>query len=404
MSESLLFNHLAQRNNRSGAVLALVVILLPVMLILAAISINLAYMQLVSTEVQIAADVAAMAGAETLGRTQNTQMAVQAAILQASRNDVGGAAFQLGTSDVRFGQVFPVANGRWRYEANSYATNAVQVDARTGANASHAAIPLFFGNVLSTTQFTPQASARSGIIQADICLCIDRSGSMNWDMSGNFESFPIPNPSLISFTDWGPLHQLYLSPPHPTDSRWARLRSAVDSFFNEVASMGFAPHVSLVTWASDHYIPSPFDETWYAAHLDVPLSNNSVSVQQLAVKNQLDAFGAHRIMGGTNMSAGLDLAVATVTGPNSRPYVNKVVVLFTDGEWNAGRDPMEAAYDARDAGVVVHTVALLATSAAPLMQQIASTTGGLSFEATNQKQLESAFREIAKQIGVTLIE
>ncbi len=61
-------------------------------------------------------------------------------------------------------------------------------------------------------------------------------------------------------------------------------------------------------------------------------------------------------MGGTNLSAGLDNAVAVLSGANSNRFSSKVVVLLTDGQWNQGRDPTAAAYDARAAGIIVHCV------------------------------------------------
>ena len=52
--------------NRDGAIVPLFAILLPVLLVLAAYSVNLAYMQLTTTELRIATDVTSHAGGRAL--------------------------------------------------------------------------------------------------------------------------------------------------------------------------------------------------------------------------------------------------------------------------------------------------------------------------------------------------
>ena len=54
-------------NQRRGAVIPLFAFLLPVLMIFCAMAINLAYMQLANTEMQIAVDVAVHAGGRRLG-------------------------------------------------------------------------------------------------------------------------------------------------------------------------------------------------------------------------------------------------------------------------------------------------------------------------------------------------
>jgi Mg-chelatase subunit ChlD len=109
------------------------------------------------------------------------------------------------------------------------------------------------------------------------------------------------------------------------------------------------------------------------------------------------------MMGGTNLSSGLGQAVGHITSQNARTITNKVVVLFTDGMWNDGRSPILAAQDARNAGVIVHTVSVI-TSAQPDLQQVAAITGGMSFTTQNEAQLRAAFREIAASLQIVMIE
>jgi Ca-activated chloride channel homolog len=68
---------------------------------------------------------------------------------------------------------------------------------------------------------------------------------------------------------------------------------------------------------------------------------------------------------------------------------------MTDGQWNVGRDPIEAAKDARDAGIVVHTVSML-TGYQPDLATIAEITGGKYYRTSNAQELSDAFRELAR--------
>lgn len=109
------------------------------------------------------------------------------------------------------------------------------------------------------------------------------------------------------------------------------------------------------------------------------------------------------MMGATNLSAGLDMAVDVLRGPSSSSFANKVVILMTDGEWNDGRHPVDAAADARDAGITVHCITVL-TAHQPDVQQIAAMTGGRYYNTYNEQQLREAFQEIARSLPIVLTD
>jgi Ca-activated chloride channel homolog len=109
------------------------------------------------------------------------------------------------------------------------------------------------------------------------------------------------------------------------------------------------------------------------------------------------------MMGATDLSAGLDRAVSVLTGPNSTAFSNKVVILLTDGEWNFGRHPLEAARDARDAGVIVHCVLMLTTDQ-PVIRQVAQITGGRYYVTNNESELRQAFHELARSLPVVMTQ
>lgn len=390
---------------RRGASLVLIATMLTTFLIVAAITIDYAYIGLVRTELRIAADAAAKAGAEALGRTGNSEEAVAAAVQYAALNNVGGKPLQIRDTDVILGRLQWQKNGNWQFEEGAKPHNALRVDALTGKDALHPAIPLHFGVLLGRPDISPKHSSTAGQQNVTVCLCLDRSGSMLFDMSGEDFSYPPNNPNLINFTALGPIWQNHLSPPHPTLSRWAVLRDAVELFLLEVGESSPPPRTGLVTWASDYTMPvSPFT-VFKAATIDfgVPQGHMPWKTNAKHISNAVQKLGVVPMMGATNLSSGLDLAVDALSSPSAGVSGNKVVILMTDGQWNAGRDPIAAAHDARNAGVVVHTITML-TSHQPDVQQVAAITGGRHYTTNNEAEIKHAFRELARSLQVVLVE
>ncbi len=399
--------HLGNKaTKRRGAAFVLITAMLFVFVISAAFTINYSYMQLVRTELRAATDAAAKAGAEALARTENTTLARQEAIRYAAANRVAGQPFLLGTNDVEFGRVSPQGVGRWNFKSGGNSLNAVRINARTGNGAANSAIPLFFSSVLGRDSFTPAYTATAGQQEVEVCLCLDRSGSMAFDMSGTDWAYAPGNPLFVSRSGLSTRDQNYYSPPHPTASRWAALRDAVDLFLTEAGKYNPPPRTALVTWANGMtsgvspyaYSPSSSTELVLPASSGHNWANNKSSVQT-AINNR----GSSPVIGGTNLSAGLDLAVSVLRGTNSSIYTSKVVILLTDGEWNAGRDPTVAAYDARGQGITVHTISML-TSLQPDLQAVATITGGKYIGTSNTVELRNAFIELARSLPVVLTD
>lgn len=383
--------------DRTGAAAILMVAMLGVFLVLAAVTVDYAYIQLIRTELRAATDASAKAGAEALSRTENAQLAIEAAISCANDNKVAGRNVTLTEADIILGRSVTGANGRWNFQAGVTPYNSMRV------NATSDAVPLFFGNILGRSHFTAAHKTVAGQQEIDVCLSLDRSGSMLFDMTGVDFSYPTGNPKLSSFTAWGETWRYHLSPPHPTKSRWAVLNRAVTDFYNEVQDFTPPPRTSLVTWGSAYTMPIAPSTFFPAATTHVNLSSAPFSTQRGNVKGVIDQLGEQPMMGGTNLAAGLDRAIQVVTGPGSRALTNKVIILFTDGMWNDGRHPRLAAQDAKAAGIIVHTVSMLTQQQADL-EEVAQITGGTAYTTNNEEELRAAFRDIAKSLQVVMIE
>lgn len=386
--------------------MVLIVFMLFTFIAAAAITIDFAYMQLAQAELRVATDAAAKAGAEALARTESKSKARAEAVRYAELNTVAGEPFLLRKSDVVVGRLAFGSNGRWDFVPNLNPPNAVRIDARTGKGARHPAIPLFFGRILGRENFTPSYQATAGQQQVEVCLCLDRSGSMLFDMSGDNNVYPPNNPYLIKFAGLGSIWRNHLSPPHPTLSRWAVLVEAVGVFLDEAAEYNPPPRTSLVTWGSNYQMPISPNTQFLEATVNVPLpaaEDHSWTENRSALEGAVQQLSTAPMMGATNLSAGLDSAVGVLTGPNSHTLPNKVIILLTDGMWNEGRNPIAAAHDAKAANIVVHTVTML-TAHQPDVAEVAAITGGRYYNASNEQELREAFQELARSLQIVLTD
>lgn len=394
-------------SSRKGAAHVLIAAMLFTFLVTAAMTIDYAYMQLIRTELRTATDAAAKAGAEALARTQDTEKAKEAAVHYASLNKVGGQPFKISKDDVSLGRVTAQQNGSWSFTAGATPYNSVRINSKVGNGASTAAIPTFIAPALGHGAFTTSLQATAGQQEVEICLCIDRSGSMMFDMSGTEWAYPGNNTKRYP-SGYYPdsFWRNYCSPPHPSQSRWAAMSKAVDIFLKEAGKFKSPPRTALVTWGTNMTLPyypnTVFSEVATDVILPAPADFQWCD-NELALKDKLSKKSDLPVGGGTNLSSGLDRAVQVLTGSNSRSLSNKIIILLTDGQWNTGRDPVDAAKDAAKAGVVVHTISML-TAAQPTLTEVAQLTGGKYYVTTNATQLEEAFRELAKSLPIILTD
>src|SRR5689334_8532080 len=103
---NLLMNSIKSRLRRSpddrrGAITVLAAVLMVVMLGFVAFGVDVGYMLLVKTQLQVAADSAAMAAAANMAGTQSQMNA--AAQLYAGYHQAGGKQVTLQTSDIQYG-------------------------------------------------------------------------------------------------------------------------------------------------------------------------------------------------------------------------------------------------------------------------------------------------------------
>ena len=198
----------AKRSNRRGAIIPLFAVLLPVILILCGFAVNLAYMQVVTTELKIATDCASHAGGRAMSVAQDdptltlpekralaVQWGMDKALELAATNLVLGRQLSVGEQgsgsdiEIGFGRSVRSNNGFGRYEYTPLETDEVaDGDARPSSLqvSGNITVPLPFrvlststtGGASSLSSFSPARRSVSTQINRDVALVLDRSGSM----------------------------------------------------------------------------------------------------------------------------------------------------------------------------------------------------------------------------------
>lgn len=372
---------------RRGAMLVLVSALLVVLLAMTLFTVDVAYMQLTRSELRSATDAAAKAGAEALRRTKNEAQARAAVKAVAAKNTIGGKALVVQDSEIEFGTTELQADGRWEFSPAATPYTAVRVATQMGGTSGNQPVQLFFADVFGSGTFEPARTSTAAHTQTEICLCIDRSHSMCFDLSG--EDWRYPGGGGYSTTN-------YLKPPHPSASRWGVLMKAVNDFVKITMAQNPAPRVALTTWGSQiTYNGLSFPAT----SLDVPLS-----VNHSLITSGLNGRSLKTMLGGTNMSTGMKQAIDVLTAPNVDPLASRIMILMSDGEWNQGVDPAITAEEAKANHIIVHTISFVSNGNQGALEEVATITGGRFYSAKNQSELSRAFSEIARQLPVVLTD
>lgn len=362
---------------RRGAVLIFCAAFMMIFLILAAFSIDTAYMQLVQTQMRAATDAASKAATSSLVQGNSSAVAQQAAINYAALNTVAGKTFKLTSGDITFGQSTQQNDGTWLFTAGLTPSRAAQVVGKLNSTNSNGALALFFAPIIGVNNIVLSNTSVASAFACDVCLCLDRSGSMKFDTSGVDWSYPPPYQN-----NW---QNGYNNPP-VNGSRWWALDGAVQTFAGILATANAPPNLAVVTWSDDNII------------------NLNLQSSTTAAYNAVHAYTSQNFGGGTNMSGGLGDGVTALTNSSSRAYAKKIMILMSDGDWNGGTDPVAYATSyCVPNNITVHTISFLASgTGTTVLQNIASATGGKSYAVTSSAALTAAWQDIAYSLPVVL--
>jgi hypothetical protein len=364
--------------------------MLAMLSVIAALCMNSAYIELSKSEMRLATDAAAKAASITLGQTGDQNAARTKARQICQKHMVAGAILQIRTGDVDFGLSSVSPSGQYSFVEGGQPVNSVRVSSsfarRTGGVASLPAL----GGFLGRNSFTLVQDSVATRIDNDVCLVVDRSGSMAWDLTNTPYSYPgnLNGKSHI---------QNYFLPPHATGSRWAALTNSIDTFLTILDNNPYQPRVALVSYSSNFQF-GLFSST--VSSIDQPLTFDFNSI-----RNQLTLIGSKPVIGNTNIAAGLRDGIATLASQaSSRPNASHNLVLMTDGILTQGDDPVELAALALTQNIKVHTITFSAQADQDLMEQVAIAGGGQHYHAPDAATLTEIFTELAETLPAMLTQ
>lgn len=337
----------AKASQRKGAMAILICVMIFAFLCIVALSVDVSYMNLVKTELRSATDAAAKAASETLARTQDPDLAIARGIEIANRNLVANRQLQLTSSDFEFGRSELSPNGAFVFGTGGSPINSVRVTGRRTSDSLSGSVGLFFGRMMGTHSFEPSESCTATYIQRDIVLVLDRSGSML---------------ELNKHRD---------------------LRNAVRIFLDIMEDSPVEERIGLASYSTN-------------------------ASQDVQMTSDLEILGAAvdrmRFDGLTNISGGIDDGRSIITRGRNEQFVEKTMIVLTDGLQNRGRQARLAARDAANQGITIHSITFGRDADRRAMEEVAQIGRGRYFHAATGDELENVFREIALTLASIITE
>jgi len=366
---------LSKAGRRSGAVIPLVCLLMPILVILAAFSINFAHMELVRTQAQIASDASVRAAGRTFALTGDINAAKAIARNLAKRNSMNrrpiampDSAFTLGASTRAF------TAERFKFKPLSQLPsgtkpNSLKIDVNDNSQ-QH-----LFPNLGGQRTFSFNRTAISTQIEVDIALVLDRSGSMAYAADETFNAYAFPRASPPGWN---------FGQPAPPRSRWLDLVTASNSFLSYLEQSFVDENVALATYGT-------------TATTDRGMTKNYQSVRQgIAVYTKSFPPGA------TNIGDGINNGATLLS--SGRSFASKVILVMTDGRRTAGPDPVPIATSLGKQGVIIFTVTFSNEADKTLMANVAAAGNGKHFHAATGGNLQAVFEDIARSIPTIITQ
>ncbi len=326
--------------------LVLIAIMMVGFMVAVAFSVEVAQMQLSRTELRTATDAASKAAAAKLSEAVDIEQAIKRGQEIAAANMVGGEPLLLHHSDFEFGHSRESSTGRFEFVADSFPRNSVRVDGRRTDGSPSGPVPLFFANITGVDFFEPTASATATYIERDISLVVDRSGSM-------------------------------------VGSKFGDLKAAIDIFVETLAETPVDEVVGLASYSE-------------FATADVSLTQDL---------NKISAGLRTLPLGGfTSISRGMEAGATVLKGSRNAEFIERTMIVMTDGLHNRGPEPRDTAFDLAADGVKIHTITFGRDADIKRMKEVALIGGGRHYHADTGIELRQIYREIALTLSTMITE
>ncbi|MEM6364498.1 MAG: vWA domain-containing protein [Planctomycetota bacterium] len=356
----------ARRCQRAGATLVLMLVLLPVVLMVASYAVNVVYLELMRTELQIATDVSTRAAGRALAVTGDPAEALATAKRLAGENNVAGQPMTIGDGDLQFG-VSTRDDELSRYEFGpGERPNSVRVDSNA-FRAYASTLPAFFPTLGVPLQMRPLKTAIGTQTELDIAIVMDRSYSMTRPATG-------PQTEVWS-----------QGAPAPSNARWRDAEAAVQRLLVVLQDSLQTEQVSLSTFSA-------------TSQTEVKLTSQYADIAD-AMRAHSDAYYGLSTQIGLGILEGMG---ALSDDEVARPWASRVMIVMSDGLPDPGFDARQAARMAADQLITICTVSFSDEADQALMSDIAEIGAGIHLHADTPQQLATAFEAIIRQMPTLL--
>ena len=416
---------LRHARRRRGTILVLTALLIPVLFLLSAFVINIAYLQLSKTELMVATDASARTASRALSEYQNVELAKEAARATAAMNRVAGVPLRLNMDQqMQFGQsTNSYVNGRsTRFNftplseadvlSGAATANSIQLVGNRTPGSADGEVNFPFPGFMRNKSWGLSHEARALHMDRDVALVLDRSGSMAWKTY----NWPTPHgayhPSVYRaaedagllysirrgqrltyyyspgvtpemYEDWAWTDYYQLGPPPA--SPWEDLKTAVNQFLDVMETNNRNGYVGLASYASN-------------AAVDLGLQKNKAAVR--GKLGELSPNGATAI--GLGIQKGAEVLLDNSV---EHPFAIRTMIVMTDGMHNTGIEPaLVAASLVAQYDITIHTVTFSAGADQARMKAVAQIGRGKHYHAETGQELISVFREIAYNLPTLTIE
>jgi len=326
--------------------LVLLAIMMVLFMVIAGVAINIAKVHLARTELRTSTNAAAKAAAEALSRTQNPAAAIARGSEIAAANPINGEPLRLRPSDFRFGHSQPDRNGRFVFNPVGRPLNSVRVAGEASRSLTLRAVPLAMGGRLPRAFFEPRQFAVATYVERDIVLVVDCSESMQGS----------------KFTD---------------------VQTAIDIFLKTLAATPLDEQVGLASCSEQ-------------ATVDVSLTRDLSLVST--------ALSQLRPEGSSSIARGMTAGASILHRGHSRDFVERTMIVMTDGLDNAGSDLRSVAGELAANGVVIHTITFDGAADPARMRAAAGIGRGRHFHADDGLELQRICRELALTLSTMTTE
>ncbi|VVC02924.1 von Willebrand factor type A domain protein [Candidatus Bilamarchaeum dharawalense] len=289
-----------------------------------------------------------------------------------------------------------------------------------------------------------------GIVDVDMMIVLDRSGSMDWNVTNQTNN----NIVSASSTGWSWVKNMTVEQKNGDTANLtvetrasasgctvyynatingvqvatgSRTSTSYGSATTEINISNYEPPYTVTLWLkkvgssctvydrllSVQQLPKKMDAVKVSSKSFLDIAGNNIlaglvsystsattdrtlalmgTSNQTALKNSIDALSPY---GSTCIECGLDNACAELVSSRARPLANKVVILLTDGVSNVG-DSVSGAVYCRDRDVVVYTIGFGNDVNDVELTNIALLTHGDYYFAPNAQTLTAIFNNIGR--------